>query len=366
MLIITTDQVSYDHMAAQIIQNYTIEKPVVSYIRHNENLTYHVVDEASGQKYLLRIHQAAYASMTGIQHTPPALEAEMNLLHELNATTALRVQHPVRNVSGEWVTVWISEEGKEICCTVLKWIEGRDIQQGERLTTEQIYDLGAQLQMLHQYGRVQETPEATKGTVEGRGVVDSNDHQRTGREMSQTDRTKIRPAYGNIHENLVMLGQLEEGVRLGIFTTEDFDLLRETFENINEQLATYPQHGETWGIIHGDITRNNLLITDQGISMIDFCLHGYGYYLFDAGGAALMFNREERDIFLSGYTKQIAPLTDRDIRLMEGFMLIFTLGYYAFQMANESRHEWMKDRMPKLCSKYCRPYVQNKSIFYEL
>ncbi|WP_221823946.1 phosphotransferase enzyme family protein [Paenibacillus xylanexedens] len=329
---------SYDHMAAQIIQNYTIEKPVVSYIRHNENLTYHVVDEASGQKYLLRIHQAAYASMTGIQHTLPALEAEMNLLHELNETTALRVQHPVRNVSGEWVTVWTSEAGKEICCTVLEWIEGRDIQQGERLTTEQIYDLGVQLQMLHQYGR----------------------------EQDQTDRTKVRPAYGNAHENLVMLGQLEEGVRLGIFTTEDFDLLRETFENINEQLATYPQHAETWGIIHGDITRNNLLITEQGISMIDFCLHGYGYYLFDAGGAALMFNREERDIFLSGYTQQIAPLTDRDIRLMEGFMLIFTLGYYAFQMANESRHEWMKDRMPKLCSKYCRPYVQNESIFYEL
>ncbi|WP_340388701.1 phosphotransferase [Paenibacillus sp. FSL E2-0151] len=338
MLIITTDQMSYDHMAAQIIQNYTIEKPVVSYIRHNENLTYHVVDEASGQKYLLRIHQAAYASMTGIQHTLPALEAEMNLLHELNATTALRVQHPVRNVSGEWVTVWTSEAGKEICCTVLEWIEGRDIQQGERLTTEQIYDLGAQLQMIHQYGR----------------------------EQNQTDRTKVRPAYGNSHENLVMLGQLEEGVRLGIFTTEDFDLLRETFENINEQLETYPQHAGTWGIIHGDITRNNLLITEQGISMIDFCLHGYGYYLFDAGGAALMFNREERDIFLSGYTQQIAPLTDRDIRLMEGFMLIFTLGYYAFQMANESRHEWMKDRMPKLCSKYCRPYVQNESIFYEL
>ncbi|WKL04851.1 hypothetical protein Q0F98_19580 [Paenibacillus amylolyticus] len=38
--------------------------------------------------------------MTGIQHTHPALEAEMNLLHELNATTALRVQHPVRNASG--------------------------------------------------------------------------------------------------------------------------------------------------------------------------------------------------------------------------------------------------------------------------
>ena len=63
-------------------------------------------------------------------------------------------------------------------------------------------------------------------------------------------------------------------------------------------------------------------MTEQGISMIDFCLYGYGYYLFDAAGAALIFNRGERDIFLSGYTKQTAPLTEQEIRLMEGFMLI--------------------------------------------
>lgn len=107
-------------------------------------------------------------------------------------------------------------------------------------------------------------------------------------------------------------------------------------------------------------------MTEQGISMIDFCLYGYGYYLFDAAGAALIFNGKERDIFLSGYTKQTAPLTEQEIRLMEGFMLIFTLGYFSFQMANESRHAWMKERMPKLCSKYCRPYVENRSIFYEL
>lgn len=147
---IAVDKLSHDYMAAEIIKHYSMEQPVVSFIRHNEHLTYHVVDESSGQKYLLRIHQAAYASMTGIQHTPAALEAEMNLLHELNATTALRVQHPVRNGLGEWVTIWTSEAGEEICCTVLEWIEGRDIQQGERLTAEQIYDLGLQLQTLLQ------------------------------------------------------------------------------------------------------------------------------------------------------------------------------------------------------------------------
>ncbi|WP_062322568.1 phosphotransferase enzyme family protein [Paenibacillus pabuli] len=373
---ITTHTMSHDNMAAEIMKLYSMEKPVVSFIRHNENLTYQVVDEATRQKYLLRIHQAAFASMAGIQHTQPALEAEMNLLQELQATGPLRVQTPVRNTSGEWVTLWLDETGKEICCTVLEWIEGRDIKQGERLTKEQIHDLGVQLQTLHQYGR--RSKEALKpqaGPENSESGQKMNDHEQqadkaitseTSSHSPVLQQTGVRPAYGSIKENLVMLEQLEEGVRRGIFTPEDFDLIRETFENINGQLETYPHNAETWGVIHGDITRGNLLVSDQGISMIDFCLYGYGYYLFDAGGAALIFNREERDVFLSGYTEQTGPLAKRDIRLMEGFMLIFTFGYFAFQMENEARHDWMKERMPLICSKFCRPYLQNESIFYEL
>lgn len=362
----TTHTMSHDNMAAEIIKYYSLEKPSVSFIRHNENLTYQVVDEATGQKYLLRIHKAAFVSMTGIQHTQPALEAEMNLLHELNTTTALRVQKPVRNALGGWVTVWTSEEGEAINCTVLGWIEGRDIRQGERLSTEQIHDLGAQLQLLHQHGRMQVESGTTVGKDEGHRTAEEAKQQLAELETDTVDLTKVRPAYGSIQENLILLEQLEEGVRRGVFTPEDFTLIRETIENINGQLEIYPHRPETWGVIHGDITRNNLLVTDEGISMIDFCLYGYGYYLFDAGGAALIFNREERELFLSGYTKQSAPLTERDIRLMEGFMLIFTFGYFAFQMANESRHEWMKERMPLICSKFCTPYLHNESIFYEL
>lgn len=365
-------------MATEIISHYAIAKPSVSFIRHNENLTYQVVDESTGQKYLLRIHKAAFASMTGIQHTRPALEAEMNLLHELRATSPLRVQIPVRNTLNEWVTVYLDETGVEICCTVLEWIEGRDIKQGERLTTAQIHDLGVQLQILHQYGRrPKETPKPLEGSQVSESGQQMNDRDHyadkaiiaemyTDSDSPILEHTEVRPAYGSIKENLVMLEQLEEGVRRGIFTPEDFELIRKTFENINRQLEAYPHNAETWGVIHGDITRGNLLVTDLGISMIDFCLYGYGYYLFDAGGAATIFNREERDVFLSGYTEQTEPLTKRDIRLMEGFMLIFTFGYFAFQMENESRYEWMKERMPLICSKFCKPYVQNESIFYEL
>ncbi|KAG3106707.1 hypothetical protein PC122_g239 [Phytophthora cactorum] len=273
--------------------------------------------------------------MTGIQHTRPALEAEMNLLHELQATGQLHVQTPVRNTSGEWVTAWLDEAGEEICSTVLEWIEGRDIKQGERLTTAQIHDLGVQLQTLHQYGRrPEEAPKPQVGSQKSESGLQVNDHEQHAdkaiipeiyTDSPALDPTGVRPAYGSIKENLVMLEQLEEGVRRGIFTPEDFDLIRETFENINRQLETYPHTAETWGVIHADITRGNLLVTNQGISMIDFCLYGYGYYLFDAGGAALIFNREERDAFLSGYTEQTGPLAKRDIRRKS----CYVVGIYA-------------------------------------
>ncbi|OPG96945.1 hypothetical protein B2I21_17980 [Chryseobacterium mucoviscidosis] len=234
MWIITTHKIFQDIMAIEIISHYSIEKPSVSFIRHNENLTYQVVDDVTGQKYLLRIHKAAFASMTGIQHTRPALEAEMNLLHELRATSPLRVQTPVRNTSGEWVTVWLDEAGEEICCTVLEWIEGRDIKQGERLTTAQIHDLGVQLQTLHQYGRrPKETPKPQVGSQKSESRQQVNDREQHAdkaiipeiyTDSPALDQTGVRPAYGSIKENLVMLEQLEEGVRRGIFTPEDFDL----------------------------------------------------------------------------------------------------------------------------------------------
>lgn len=59
MWIITTPKISRDTIATEIISHYSIEKPSVSFIRHNENLTYQVVDESTRKKYLLRIHKRA-------------------------------------------------------------------------------------------------------------------------------------------------------------------------------------------------------------------------------------------------------------------------------------------------------------------
>jgi Ser/Thr protein kinase RdoA (MazF antagonist) len=120
----------------------------------------------------------------------------------------------------------------------------------------------------------------------------------------------------------------------------------------------------TWGIIHADINKGNLLVTEHGLALIDFCLFGFGYYLYDVPGCVLSLKADERDHFIAGYTSKTAPFSVQDMRRIEGFMLLSILGYYAFHLDNEERHNWMRERMPIFCKTYCLPFINNQSIFY--
>ncbi|AJS60559.1 phosphotransferase enzyme family protein [Paenibacillus sp. IHBB 10380] len=325
-----------DKMISEILREYPIHVSSTAFIRHNENLTYKVTDEVNGMSYLLRIHKAVTPNLSGLQHTYEGLKVEMTLLQELNARTDILMQTPVRNTVGEWVTQW-TEEGEVIQSTLLQWIEGRDVQKDEVISKEHIIHLGEQVSNLHQFGRT------------------------TGIRTSE-----FRPTHAGIAENESMLKQLELGVSLGIFSADDYIILKRFFEVLNSRLETYPQTSDTWGIIHADINKGNLLVTQHGIAIIDFCLFGYGYYLYDVAGSVLSFKPDERDHFIAGYTSKSSAFTEKDMKLLEGVMILSILGFYAFHLENEDKHPWMRERMPTFCNKYCLPFIDNQSIFYKL
>lgn len=66
-----------------ILKSYGIEQPVITFIRHNENRTYKVDDEATGNAFLMRIHQPFKQSMAGPQHTYDGLLSELEMLEAL-------------------------------------------------------------------------------------------------------------------------------------------------------------------------------------------------------------------------------------------------------------------------------------------
>ncbi len=60
----------------------------------------------------------------------------------------------------------------------------------------------------------------------------------------------------------------------------------------------------------------------------------------------------------------IYDVNEDKLLLIEGFMLISIIGFYAFMMGNESAHVWMREHMPKFCAKQCLPYLSGERIFY--
>ncbi|WP_053376914.1 phosphotransferase enzyme family protein [Paenibacillus sp. FJAT-27812] len=325
-----------DNVIDEILKQYPIRVTSISFIRHNENMTYKVTDEAAGITYLLRIHKAITSSMSGLQHICEGLDAEMAFLQTLHESkdAVVLTQTPVRNNSGDWVTCK-TVDGEVVHSTLLQWINGRDLQQDESLSRHQITHFGEQVGSLHQFAK-----------------------------STSMSLNKVRPAYAGITQNELMLKRLKHGVSMGIFSEIDYAALTRFFEVLNASLETYPQTANCWGIIHADINKGNLLLTPNGIALIDFCLFGYGYYLYDVAGSVLSLKPEERDYFLTGYLGHTAALSAQDMKRLEGFMMVAILGYYAFQLENEDRHSWMRERMPLFCQKYCLPFVGNQSIFY--
>ncbi|MFL1671861.1 phosphotransferase enzyme family protein [Paenibacillus dendritiformis] len=319
-------------IAAEALSHYEIQSPIITFIRHNENLTYKITDE-SGSAYLLRVHKPVHAELHGLQHSKAGLNGEMELLQALGENTALNVQKPVRNREGEFVTR-IGDGDGFVHCTMLHWLEGRDSQPDDFASREDALRYGRQVGMLHRFTSGY-TPEPAAS----------------------------RPTYAGIGENEAMLERLTYGREHGIFAPGDFSLMREAFQLINERLRRYEPEPGTWGIIHADINRANVIVTDRGFTLIDYCLYGHGYFMYDAAGGALSVPSERRTDFMEGYEEEFPSIRGDSMKLLEGFMLLNIFGYYSFHMMNTAVHPWMRERLPSFCANMVAPFVEERPIF---
>ncbi|MWV42808.1 phosphotransferase [Paenibacillus sp. HJL G12] len=317
-----------------ILQGYGIHQPVITFLRHNENRTYKV-DDANGSSYVLRIHQPLKDSMAGLQHTYEGLLGELQMLEELSRCSSFKVQKPLRTHEGKFIMV-IDYEGESLNCSMLTWLEGRDLHKDDVANPELVKKLGLQLAELHAFFK----------------------------NYSQ-DGLEKRPSQGiayNQHMNSVIKG----GVDKGLFTSSDVSIIENTIKLINSRLEENGNTADSWGLIHGDLGLGNIIITsDQETSFIDFGFFGSGYYLLDVAMGAMMIPAEYRRMFLEGYYGS-SVIEEDDIVILEGFMLVAIIGYYVFQMENESVYAWMKERMPLLCANYCSPFLAEERIFYKI
>ncbi|MBP3961881.1 phosphotransferase enzyme family protein [Paenibacillus lignilyticus] len=318
----------------EILRGYGIQEPQLQFLRHNENRTYEVIDSATGEHYLFRVHQPLTRNFEGLQQTDKGLLTELQLLEELGQRSELIAQKPVWHGSGNLLT-HIEHEGKRIPSSLLTWVEGAVFRK-ETCESDPVIarELGAHIASLHRFFR----------SYHPQFDFDS------------------RPSQG-IERNSLMIAQIHRGVEQGLFGEEEFRCVEQTIGLVNSRLESLGKSEETYGIIHGDLNMSNIILTPEGeICFIDFGLCGSGYYLFDVGMGTLVVPPEQRLDFLAGYYGDSGDVPDTVRVLLEGWMLIAVLGYYAFQMENQAVHPWIRERMPGFCTNLCRPYLSGERV----
>jgi len=321
-----------DDKILELLLQYGIVNPEVALLRHNENRTYKVSDTSNGSVYLLRVHDPVTVNLAGIQHTRRGLESELGLLEAIARGTNLMVQTPVANLFGQRITEF-QAEGRTLCCSLLHWIEGRNLTKEDLSGPDAAYNLGAQVADLH----------AFFGTYD---------------KVTPAD----RPDYG-IRRTDKMLTQIRRGLDHELFSYENFAMVEQTLALIVDRLRAGRPETIKQGIIHADLNMSNILVTPPGrYVFIDYCLFGFGYLLFDVAMAALNAPKEQREQVVNGYYGGKLP-SEGIYTVMEGFMLSAVLGYYAFVMENESIHPWVRERMPQFCDARCAPFLAGESIF---
>ncbi|RAP77422.1 phosphotransferase enzyme family protein [Paenibacillus montanisoli] len=317
------------HHAEQAAAYYPIQEPTLSFIRHNENITYKVTEPLSGKSYLLRIHKSVTGGLSGIQHTREGLQAEMTLLRWLHRQDILQAQKPVANRNGEYVTEYRSEELGTVCATMLEWIEGATLD--EAYTEQVAYRLGGNLADFHGFSR-------------GAGA-----------------KNEARPSYGAERIDDA-LGKLAYGVEAGVYSEEQFTLIRDVLGIVKLQMHELDERDRAWGLIHADFQRGNVVVANGNPVFIDYCLYGNGYYLFDVGSAATLFKGEARRALLDGYASK-APFSATDIRFVEGQILWDIFISYSMFIQDAERGGWIKDHAARICGTLAKDFVAGKDVF---
>ena len=92
------------------------------------------------------------------------------------------------------------------------------------------------------------------------------------------------------------------------------------------RLRQWGKGPDRYGLIHADLMPENLIVSDDGVRLIDFDDCGFGWYLYDPASALLPYYGQDfypdlLNAWAAGY-RGIRPLSDEALNEMPTFLLL--------------------------------------------
>lgn len=326
-----------ERLAHIVLKQYLISQPQLTFIRHNENYTCKITDGNTSEEYVMRMHVPVEGfSQLTTQHSYSNLYSELTFIKAIDENTNISVQIPVRNKNGLYISEIIDPySNKTIYTTILTWVNGETMSHENSNWEQQAYQTGIMTAKLHNF---------SSNWDEGRTL-----------QRQSYDTSKLISA----------ITAIEEAVGLGLMDYIDYKIIQGGGVKICELMEELDKSSfNSKGLIHADLQRTNLIVHENTVTPIDFCLCGYGYFYMDLGGLLADFSPlSVRKALLDGY-RSIRELPESDMKYIEAFFVMGILLCMATHLHNPNMKEWYLRRTKPICNDYIIPFINNKRFCY--
>lgn len=286
-------------IAAAAARSWATDGAPPGLIKNRENAVFRAA-LADGTPAVLRIHRPGY-------HGEAALRSELQWMTAL-ADAGLPVPRPIETAAGDrLVRCGGGARSGERFADMLQWIDGGQLgatgvplQRDDTALKAVFADLGAVMARLHNVSDGwPPPPDFYRPAWDHAGLLGDN------------------PFWGRFWENDAL-------------TADERALIDAARRRAGSDLAEFAAYGD-YGLIHADMVRENVLVKDDRVHIIDFDDAGFGWRLFDIA-TALHRNRDEpaypliRAALIDGYRGE-RELGDRDLAALPLFLLLRSFTY---------------------------------------
>lgn len=282
-------------LAEVALEAYLINVRTIEFIKLSANAIFRITDRRD-RAYQLRINPL-------ISHHQQAALEEIKWLNHIRKNTNIRVPSLIKNQNGQYVSKCFHPlMSASRLCTLFEWLPGTT--RWKSINEDYAFHLGALIALIQKSGK--------NLKFKHRNYWDAD---------SLVGTTKAR--FYNVEE-------------LTDISSSDQKAITQARRAVHHKLKQYQKmHPDKCGLIHGDMQPNNILVSKEAYSIIDFDDCGMGLYGVDIGTALCAFehiaeaNKRKsfqslQESLLDGYVEHM-PLKAQDIDLIPYFMLSIKL-----------------------------------------